>query len=354
MSDPLNDRVADDGMTFVGFANMLLRQRRVIMSAALLGCAAYVGLSLLRGQRTWTSSSSFIPQARRQSTTLSGLAAQFGVALPASEAAQSTAFYADLVESRRVLGEVIDMPITGPDREGRRRPMSVLAFLNVRGENEAERRDRAIRKLAAAVTANVVVKTGVVRVSVTLPDSGVARQVNDLLLRQLDRYNQQTRNSQAAAERRFTQRRLLEVQTEMRAAENRLQSFLQHNRDFRNSPELSFEQDRLSRDVAMRQQVFASLAQANEQARIEEVRDTPVLTVVEPPQAPVSPNPRGTLKKILIGLLGGALIGLIIALAREFLRVAEEGAPGEFAELERLRREAWRDVRNPIRALRRG
>jgi len=90
-----------------------------------------------------------------------------------------------------------------------------------------------------------------------------------------------TRQSQAAAERGFTEERMAEAQEELRAAENELQRFLQNNRQFQNSPELVFQHDRLQRRVAMRQQVYTSLVQSYEQARIDEVPNTPVITVVE-------------------------------------------------------------------------
>src|SRR3712207_7894583 len=50
----------------------------------------------------------------------------------------------------------------------------------------------------------------------------------------------------------------------------------QRNRDYRNSPELTFQQERLSREVSRVQQLYGRLSEAYEQAKIEEVRDTPV------------------------------------------------------------------------------
>jgi uncharacterized protein involved in exopolysaccharide biosynthesis len=54
-----------------------------------------------------------------------------------------------------------------------------------------------------------------------------------------------------------------------------MQAFLQANRQWANSPDLTFQHDRLERDIALRQQVYTTLVQSFEQARISEVRDTP-------------------------------------------------------------------------------
>ena len=58
-------------------------------------------------------------------------------------------------------------------------------------------------------------------------------------------FNLEKRQSQAAAERKFTEERSEQARTELLDAENRLQRFLQRNRDFGNDPSLTFERDRL-------------------------------------------------------------------------------------------------------------
>src|SRR5262249_39127465 len=80
-----------------------------------------------------------------------------------------------------------------------------------------------------------------------------------------------------------------------------------------------FEYDRLLRAVTMQQQVYSSLAQAFEQARIDEVRNTPVLTLVDPPNLPAEPDRRWLLAKALLAALLGAMIGALVALVRDFL-----------------------------------
>jgi uncharacterized protein involved in exopolysaccharide biosynthesis len=106
----------------------------------------------------------------------------------------------------------------------------------------------------------------------------------------LNEFNLETRQSQALEEGRFVSARMAEAQEELREAEEALKTFLQQNRQFRNSPELVFEHDRLQRQVAMRQEIFTSLAQSHEQSRIDAVRDTPVITVIASRSARRSPR----------------------------------------------------------------
>ena len=66
-------------------------------------------------------------------------------------------------------------------------------------------------------------------------------------------------------------------------AERAREDFLRQNRGFGNSPELMSEHDRLQRQVAMRQEVYTSLLRSQEQARIDAVRDTPLLAFIDTP-----------------------------------------------------------------------
>jgi uncharacterized protein involved in exopolysaccharide biosynthesis len=61
--------------------------------------------------------------------------------------------------------------------------------------------------------------------------------------------------------------------------------------------------------------VYAQIGGQLEQARIQEVRDTPALTVVDPPIEPVRKSaPRGSLWGLTAAILGGAL-ALLLAMA---------------------------------------
>ena len=94
----------------------------------------------------------------------------------------------------------------------------------------------------------------------------------------------------------------------------------------------------------MRQQLYTSLAQAFEQARIEEVRDNPVITMIERPTLPLKPNGRGLLRKGPLALMAGFLLGLSIAFGREVVRQGRAGNADELTRLQRLVRETARGV----------
>jgi uncharacterized protein involved in exopolysaccharide biosynthesis len=340
-----------DQVSLLAVANVLLRYRGLIVGTALV-LALVVTIATFLLPRTYTSHSTLTPQARRTPSMISGLAAQFGLALPTSDGGQSPAFYADLLTAHEVLGAVVDTRFEYPSDTGRVRG-TLVDIYRPRETRPALRRDDAIRQLSQDVNAITVQKTGVIELSVTERNPVLAQLVSRRLIELLNQFNLQTRQSQAGAERRFTEQRLAEVRLDLREAEDRLQQFLQRNRDYRNSPELNFQRERLDREVQVQQQLFTTLAQSYEQAKIEEVRDTPVITVVESPEVPVRPDPRGVLRNGILALLLGTLLGICLAIGRAYAVNARSLRHSEATEFDRLRREALADLRRPWRPLRR-
>jgi uncharacterized protein involved in exopolysaccharide biosynthesis len=100
---------------------------------------------------------------------------------------------------------------------------------------------------------------------------------------------------------------LIEARERLVAAEGRLETFLTANRQLA-SPQLVVERDRVQRDVVMQQQVVTTLMQSREEARLREVRDTPVILVLESPRVPIERDPRHTVVRAALGAIGALLL----------------------------------------------
>jgi len=322
----------------------LLRYRRIVVGipAALFLLTAVIGLL---GPRTYSVSASFIPQSDRGSLSgAASLAAQFGVRVPGINPGETPDFYADLLRSDQLLRAVVLTPyrvIEDDDTLGG----TLIDFYQIAESTPERSREAAVRKLRDDLAVSVALKTGMVTLRVKARQGALALQIADRALDLVNAFNLETRQTQAGAERKFIEERLDSAKAELRSAEDRLQRFLQTNRDLRSSPQLAFEYDRLQRDVAMRQQVYTTLEQGYEQARIDEVRNTPVITVVEQPILPARPDGRRLVLKGMLALILGGLLGVMIAFGKEYMRRSREAEPEEVAEYLRLRREAGEDLR---------
>jgi len=314
---------------------VLLRHGRLVLGLPLLLATIVVIVSLLQA-RTYTAAGAFAPQAASNLLArFAGVAAQLGVAVPTQQATESADFYADLLRSRNVLSELVHARYTrgrGPEAtEG-----TFIELSRVRGADSADREDRAIRRLSRALSVSVKPRTGVVSFQVTTRDPILSRQLADRTLEVVNRFNLERRQSRAGAERRFVETRLADAERDLRGLEDRLQAWLQQNRDYKDSPRLLFEYQRLSNEVTLKQGVVTTLAQAFEQARIDEVRDTPVLTVVEDPVVPTRPNSRRTVAKAVLAMVFGAGLGVLLTALRERFDRLGANRPGFLTEARRV------------------
>lgn len=304
-------------VSFPWIVAVLLRDVRTILVVVAAGFILALAAALLR-PTYYTSTFSFVPQSGQDQTRsgLASLAGQFGISVGAlGGQSQPPQLYADLLDTREILGKIARDTVILNGRE--RVPLS--EFLGVQGSSEPIVLENTIRKLREkVVTASVATRTtGMVTVTARTGSPEVSRYIAQQLLDGLNQFNLETRKSQATEERRFTESRLAEAKASLRASEDALQRFLEGNRQMGGFSQASFQRERLQREVSLQQQIVTSLAQQYEEARIREVRDTPVITLIEKPTLPVLPDPRGRVLTLAMGIIGSLFFGIAIVLGRE-------------------------------------
>lgn len=339
----------DDELSLYTVVRALLQYRYLIVVSGLVITVLVVGWALV-GARTYTSEVAFMPQSnsgRASVDGLAGLARQLGVAVPQAEPAQSPQFYAEFLGSREILGRLLadTFSVAAEPTTGTEPVLGTLAdLLRIDGEEDLIRREETLRVLAEAVSTSTTRETGIVRLKVKTPWAGLSVAVARRLIELVNEFNLETRQLNAAAESRFVQGRLGETEMSLHDAEDQLRAFLETNRQFENSPQLIFEHDRLQRQVLHQQQLSTGLQEALESARIAQVRDTPLITVVEQPQYPVYPDSRYVLLRVILGLMLGAMGGLIFGLGRDFLRKGPEGEDAEYGKFRQVWGETLADI----------
>jgi uncharacterized protein involved in exopolysaccharide biosynthesis len=297
----------------------LLRERWMIARWTVV-VAILAVLPIAFKRISYTSNASFIPEGGQDisSSGLGTIAARFGIQMGgSSNQSQSPQFYIQLLGSRAILAPIVNDTFTIAE-EGR--TATLLDILEVKGETPAKRTEKGVQELSSHVGKSISDRTGVITISTTTRWPSLSHAVTDRLLTRLNDFNLNTRQRQARAERRFTEQRLADARANLAAAEERLQEFATRNRTFESSPDLSLRRDRLRREVDLQQSVVSSLATSYEEVRMREVRDIPVITVIEEPSLPTQPNPRGRIKRGLLGLFVGGLVGVVAVLLADAMR----------------------------------
>jgi len=324
----------------IAVLELALDHARLLLIVPLLAGAVALGLSLLLG-RQYVASSSFKPQDQDQSKArgLAGLAAQFGVSAVGVGQGESVDFYARLARSRALLEQVARSRYRFARGELSRDTLAgdLVQLYRVRGRTAADRLSHAVDILDQSVTVEADAKSGIVALRTVAPWPGLAVQVNRALLDGINRFNLEKRQSQAAAERRFVEGEAGKAQRDLEASERDLAGFLEHNRLYEQWPPLRVEAARRQRRVDLNQQVYANLAQMLEQARVDEVRNTPVLTVIDPPEGSVHARPV-MLRNAVLGIVLGLAAVILFLFVREYGADVRQRFPEDYARLRQRRR----------------
>lgn len=316
----------DDEISLWEVLAVLLRQRGTIVLTTVAVAALAVAFTFVRAE-TFTTEASFRPQGSEQSSSqLMALASQFGVSVPGGGEEASPAFYAELLESREILSRAATREYV-VEGEG---TVLLKDLLEIEKDTEALRDQAAIEWLREeAVEVSTGRETGTVTLSVTTEWPDLSQAIAEELLAEAARFNLNTRQSQAAEERRFIEERVREAEAELEAAEDSLRLFLEANRQWQDSPLLVFRQQALQREVTLRSSVLTTLVQSFEQARISEVRDTPVITVLQDPYFPPGPDDRRLVLAAALGIVLGGMMGIVLAFVVEAFRRPSEGDPAK-------------------------
>ena len=337
----------DDELNPFELPNAVLRSWRVV-AALVVGAVALVVAYWALVPRTYTASVAFVPENRNQSrgvpTGIAGLIGQFGVSL-GSDGTQSPRFYAAVLKGRALTEQLLLSRF--PDPRGGRQPgdsATLLQLLGVKGLNSVDSLHNGVLALDQLVAVDVDNLTNIVRLTVDSHYPTLAAQVANRLVDYLNEFNAKTRQSQARARRVFVEARVQEGESDLRQGETELKTFYERNRSWQESPQLVFEEGRLRRQVDLRQEVQRTLRREYETARIEEVNDTPVITVIEPATLPTQPSAPRLGALLGIALLFSVFIAVSWAVVARFMERARHRHSAPYGEFVALRREARRQI----------
>jgi tyrosine-protein kinase Etk/Wzc len=315
------DRTEPDEFTLFALGVVVLRRRRLILLLALTG-ALLGAIAGLRQPREYVSSATFVPQESGDASGLSQAVAQLGLHPASNSGSWGPPVYVELMHSRPILERLAIDTLQVTEMGGKRIP--IMDVLEVSDPLPARRLQLAVESLRGKVEASEQRALSAVRLDVTTRWPSVSLALAQRLVARINEFNIETRKSQAAAERQFAETQSLDAERALRQAEDRMQSFLQQNHGSSSSPELAFQRDRLQRDVTLRQQSYTTLLLSANEARLREVRDTPLITVLEEPRLPLAPESRNVAVRTLLGGLGGAAIAVLVAFLLNALASARE------------------------------
>jgi uncharacterized protein involved in exopolysaccharide biosynthesis len=349
-TSPIQTSLPENESNLFEIASVLLRRWRAVVGLPLATAFAVLALSFLV-QPTYTGTTSFVPEIRSEGgmpAGLAGLAGQLGINFGA-EASQSPQFYAEVVKSREILNRLLLARYHDPRAGADAGDSATLLRILQKGENRPDSLERAAKTLARLLLVGVNAQTNIVTVKAEMPYAELAAAVPNRLVAYLNEFNAQSRQSQARERRKFTEQRVATEEVELRQAEEALKRFYQANRSWQQAPQLVFEEGQLRRQVDLRQEIYRTLRREYETARIEEVNDTPVITVID---AAVVPQRKSAPKRslwMIVAFAFGCVAAVCWAFGANYVTRARQARHEPYLDLvttaQQVRRELFSGFR---------
>jgi uncharacterized protein involved in exopolysaccharide biosynthesis len=198
--------------------------------------------------------------------------------------------------------------------KGARRPLADV--LGIKYKSPKDGIEKAAHYLARNVSSAISARSGIVAISVASPDPLLSQEIATKILYEIGMWSRANAHAQAVREREFTEGVANDAHAKLSQAEQALASFRTTNRDI-NAPDLKLEDDRLFREVQMRQEIYTAVAGSLEQAKIEEGRDRMAINIVEVASLPAEPMTMAAWRRTFFGLATGLLVGMVLAFLKQ-------------------------------------
>ncbi|MCP4634086.1 MAG: hypothetical protein GY855_14270 [candidate division Zixibacteria bacterium] len=198
-------------------------------------------------------------------------------------------------------------------------------IMDVKGDTEREILYWGLMELSSAVNTTLDQKTGVITLRVEASEPQLSADVTNAFVEELRDYNSNLRTSRARQNREFIERKLNETRLLLKDSEDELKEFREANLRIGNSPELLMELGRLTRKVKINEEVFLTLTEQYELAKIDEQKSTPVINVLDTAKSPISKSKPQRRNIMVFAFILGLSLGIGWSLLKETFEQVDEG-----------------------------
>jgi len=243
---------------------------------------------------------------------LAGLASQLGFG-SGSEPSESPNFYLKLMESEELRRRLLSSRFHDPRSRSAHDSATLLQIFRIRSSDSVRRMEIGMKRVLKSMDVTADLKTNLIDLTVSSQWPDLAAAVANRTIQLVDAFNHEQRVSLARSKRVFVQDRLDSARVELQAAEEQQRLFYDQNRQWRSSPQLTFEEGRIRRNVDIATDLFLALQRQFETARLDEFNDAAMITVVDPAVPPHKAEwPRYWIT-LATALVVGGILGLLVA-----------------------------------------
>ena len=234
----------------------------------------------------------------------------------------NSAFYIpDVINSRRLKKDIVNNKWNSKnfstpvnlikywefDRESK----SIFSFIF--RDNNIDKRKKSEQNAISKFENNLYVfeeESGLIKIRVLMEESQLASDISNYISNFLIQYIGTELKLKSTQYRQFLENRLIEVEQQLKSAEANLTSFRSSNPIAKDTPVLQNSRGQLIRSLEVEQQVYLTLRTQYEIARADELKEQPVINILD--HGYPSPNPYWP-KNLLIYIIS-SFIGFMLSI----------------------------------------
>ncbi len=258
-------------------------KRKLILIIVGVSTVLSIGISLIL-QESFLATTVILPEADKSKLSsmggLSDLASLAGIS--AGGDGSLLKLYPTMLKSETLLKNVLYNKYQSKKFS---QPVNLIEYWEIEAKTPELQFETGLKSLTELLQVSMDNKTSVITMQISMPEPQLAADILNEVTSELDKFIRNKRTTSAGNQRKFVEDRLAEVKQDLTKAENTLKEFREKNRQVL-SPQLLLEQERLIRDVQINATIYTELRKQFELVKIEEVKNIPVINVMDSARAP--------------------------------------------------------------------
>ena len=249
-------------------------------------------------------------------SNIQGLASQFGLSLP-FQSGSNLSFsdiYPEIVKSRQLTGIVLEKKFN-TRKFGQKQLLKNILSRQYRLDKYDV--DERFKRASEILQDNIKVSKARLTSIVTLEIGGIEPEFSvdlaNAIITESDKLQRQFKTHQIADKRSFIEERIKDVKKDLEIAQEDLKEFREKNRQVQYSPALLLEEERLTTEMDVKKEIFSTLKQQFELAKIEEVEEAATVQILDKPVAPYEQSSPKILLSIILSIFIGFGLSVLIA-----------------------------------------
>ena len=301
---------------------VLLKHLKIIIITPVIVIIPTIVYLIFFAQPTFESTVKFTSSSNKgnQLSNVGGFAAQLGLNF-GNNNSDNKWLYPEVVRSRRLAKSMLRRKFD-TEKYGIQKSLSdILTDNNKSKLNTEELEITSINKFISMILFSENSNTGIYTLTMSSFEPKFVRDLTIALIEELELNQKKYIKTKTTETRKFIDERINEIEIELRAKEEELKDFRSRNRRIDNSPMLLLEQQRINREVSVLTGVFTTLRQQLETTKIEELKESQYVIVIDPPEIPLQRSRPKKTQTVFFSGIFGILLGILLSVIIEYFKV---------------------------------